>query len=137
MDIKKFGKIGLIAKNLVFLNLEDLKKRTINFLKVLSDPTRLDILEFIKKNPSTSGKIQKALNISQSFASHQLKKLYDADLIEYEKEGKIKIYKPKNRNIFKLLALIQSYIFNLEREKFEKFSLINEFEPVSDLSDIS
>jgi DNA-binding transcriptional ArsR family regulator len=116
---------------------EDLKKMTIDFLKVLSDPIRLDILEFIKNNPSTSRKIQVALNISQSFASHQLKKLYDADLIEYDKKGKIKIYRPKNMGIYKLIALIQSYVFNLEKEKLRKFSLIKEFEPISDFSDIS
>ncbi len=77
------------------------------------------------------------MNISQSFTSHQLKKLYDADLIEYDKKGKIKIYRPKNMNIYKLLALIQSYIFNLEKEKLEKFNLIEKPESVSNLSDIS
>jgi ArsR family transcriptional regulator len=116
--------------------MEDLKKKTINFFKILSDPVRLDILKFIKSNPSSSGKIQAALNISQSYASHQLKKLYDADLIEYEKKGKIKIYKPKNNSIYKLLALIQSYIFKIEKEKHEKFNLMTKIEPISDLSDI-
>jgi len=117
--------------------MEDLKKRTINFLKVLGDPVRLDILEFLKNNPSTSRKIQLTLKISQSYASHQLKKLYDADFIEYEKKGKIKIYKPRDSTIYKLIALIQSYIFRIEKEKLEKFSLIEEFEPVRDFSDIS
>jgi len=116
--------------------LEDLKERISNFLKVLSDPTRLNILEFLKDNPSTSGKIQTALNISQSYTSHQIKKLYDADLIEYEKRGKIKYYKPKSNGIYKLLAIIQLYIFNLEKKKYEKFSLIDEFEPIKDFSDM-
>ena len=91
--------------------MEDLKKQTINFLKVLADPVRLDILHFIKKNPKTSIKIQEALNISQSYASHQLKRLYDVDLIEYEKKGKIKVYKPKDTTIYKLIALLES-IYN-------------------------
>jgi len=116
--------------------LEDLRKRTSNFLKILSDPTRLSILEFLKDNPSTSIKIQISLNISQSYASHQLKKLNDADLIEYEKKGKIKYYKTKNNGISKLLALIQSYIYKLEKEKYEKFNLIDEFEPIKDFSDM-
>ena len=116
--------------------MEDLKKRISNFLKVLSDPTRLSILEFLKDNPSTSIKIQTSLNISQSYASHQLKKLFDADLIEYEKKGKIKYYKPKNNGIYKLLALIQSYIFKIEKEKYERFNLIDEIEPIKDFSDM-
>jgi DNA-binding transcriptional ArsR family regulator len=116
--------------------MEDIKKRTINFFKVLGDPVRLEILELIKNNPSTSGKIQETLNISQSFASHQLKKLFDADLIEYEKKGKTKIYKAKNDSIYKLLALIQSYIFKLEKEKYEKFTLLDELETVGDLSNV-
>lgn len=113
-----------------------MKKRTSNFLKVLSDPTRLSILEFLKNNPRTSIKIQTSLNISQSYASHQLKKLYDADLIDYEKNGKIKYYKPKNNGIYKLFTLIQSYIYKLEKEKYEKFNLIDEFEPIKDFSDV-
>jgi DNA-binding transcriptional ArsR family regulator len=116
--------------------MEDLKRKTINFFKVLSDPTRLDILEYIKNNPSSSGNIQKVLNISQSYASHQLKKLYDADLIEYEKKGKTKIYKPKNDSIYKLLDIIRSYVFKFEKEKYEKFNLIENFKPANGLSDI-
>jgi DNA-binding transcriptional ArsR family regulator len=102
----------------------------------LSDPVRLDILEFIKKNPSSSLKIQKALGISQSYTSHQLKKLYDADLIEYNKNGKTKIYKPRSKTIYKLLDLIQLFIFKLEREKFEKFNMINDLEISKDINDI-
>ena len=116
--------------------MEVLNKRISNFFKVLSDPTRLNILEFLKDNPSTSIQIQKSLNISQSYASHQLKKLFDADLIDYEKKGKKKCYKPKNNAIYKLLALIQSYIFKLEKEKYEKFNLINEFKTIKDFSDV-
>jgi len=115
---------------------EELRNRISNFYKVLSDPTRLHILEFLKDNPSTSIQIQEALNISQSFTSHQLKKLYDNDLIEYEKKGKIKIYKPKNMNIYKLIAITQSYLLKLEKEKFEKFNLINKLESAKDFSDI-
>lgn len=128
--------LNLSKNKWCFKDLDDLKNRTVNFLKVLSDPVRLDILELMKENPSTSGEIQAVLNISQSFASHQLKKLLDAGLIKYEKKGKVKIYKPKNRSIYKLIGLIQSYIFKLEKKKFEEFSLINEFEPVSDFNDI-
>jgi DNA-binding transcriptional ArsR family regulator len=117
--------------------MENLKRRTVDFLKVLGDPIRLEILEFIRNNPSTSRKIQNALNISQSYASHQLKKLYDTDLIEYEKKGKIKIYKSRNDDIYKLIAIIQSYIFKIEKEKLEKFSSIDEFNPIIDFSDIS
>ena len=116
--------------------MEDLKKRTVNFFKVLGDPVRLDILEYIKNNPSTSGKIQDALKISQSYASHQLKKLYDAELIDFERKGKLKIYKPKNENIYKLIALIQSYIYQFEKEKFEKFSTLNGIESVSKFNDL-
>jgi ArsR family transcriptional regulator len=116
--------------------LEDLRRHTSNFLKVLSDPTRLTILEYLKMNPSTSNEIQKKLNISQSYVSHQLKKLYDAGLIIYEKKGKIKRYKPKNLSIYKLITIIQSYILKLEKEKMDKLSLIKELEPVKDFSDI-
>ena len=107
------------------------------FLKVMSDPTRLEIITFLKDNPSSSNDIQVALGLSQSYTSHQLKKLYDADLIEYDKKGKIKVYRPKNMSIYKLLALIQSYVFELEKEKLEKFNLIEKPESIINFSDIS
>jgi DNA-binding transcriptional ArsR family regulator len=116
--------------------LEELRNRLSNFFKVLSDPKRLSILEFLKDNPSTSIKIQTTLNISQSFTSHQLKRLIDADLIEFEKIGKVKYYKPKNKGIYKLLALVQYFIFNIEKEKYERFNLLGQLEPINDFSDI-
>ncbi|MFW9897205.1 MAG: ArsR/SmtB family transcription factor [Candidatus Thorarchaeota archaeon] len=105
-------------------------------MKVLSDPTRLGILEFLKNNPSTSIDIQKTLNISQSYTSHQLRKLIDANLIEFEKKNKIKYYKPRNNDIYKLLTIIHSYIFKIEKEKYEKFNLIGKIEPIKDFSEM-
>jgi hypothetical protein len=40
-------------------------------------------------------------------------------------------------NIYKLIALIQSYIFELEKEKLEKFNLIEKPDSISNFSDIS
>ena len=53
-----------------------------------------------------------------------------------EKIGKVKYYKPKNNGIYKLLALIQSFIFNIEKEKYERFNLLGQLEPIKDFNDI-
>jgi DNA-binding transcriptional ArsR family regulator len=94
--------------------MSELKKDTIEFLKVLADQTRLEILDLLQHEKKPSSEIQSALKKSQSTISQHLKVLFNKNLIIFEKinkEGKlIKYYKIKNKEIFKLLANIKSYV---------------------------
>ncbi len=58
-----------------------------DFLKVLADKTRLEILELLKKSERSSDEIQEHLEKSQPTVSQHLKILTDANLISNEKKG--------------------------------------------------
>jgi ArsR family transcriptional regulator len=90
-----------------------------NLLKVLADNTRLRIIELLKSKKMYAKGIQKALDKSQSTISQQLGILLEADLIEYEKDGKKNLYSIKSPQILKILASIQRFIIDQKKEKLK------------------
>ncbi|MFX1572121.1 MAG: ArsR/SmtB family transcription factor [Promethearchaeota archaeon] len=99
--------------------MSELRKYTIEFLKVLIHPTRLKILDLLKNSKKNSSEIQKLLRISQSTVSKHLNMLFENNLIDYEKRANIKYYKIKNTDIFTLLSDINSIVGNIYKEKFK------------------
>ena len=90
----------------------------IEFLKVLADQTRLDILDMLQKKKCTSSEIQIALDKSQSTISQHLKMLSSLNLINYDKINNVKYYRAINVEIFKLLIDIKKFAVNINKEKF-------------------
>ncbi|MGQ4875004.1 MAG: ArsR/SmtB family transcription factor [Promethearchaeota archaeon] len=99
----------------------ELKRYIIEFLKVLSDLTRLEILNLLKDSKKTSLEIQNSLNKSQSTISQHLKILYNNKLIDFEKKKKIKYYYVKNTEIFRILDAIKSFVIKINRENLKDF----------------
>ncbi len=99
--------------------MSELRKYTIEFLKVLADSTRLEILDQLKNSEKTSKEIQEILDRSQSTISKHLNLLIDNNLIDFEKKDNIKFYKIKNSNIFTLLSNINSTVANINTEKLK------------------
>ena len=60
--------------------------------KALSDPTRREILELLKKKKMSAGEITACFNISNATISHHLSILKNAGLIDDEKCGKYIYY---------------------------------------------
>lgn len=61
-------------------------------LKVLSDSTRLAVMELLMKKPSHVGPLVEALGVEQSLLSHHLKVLRDAGLVIADRDGKSVLY---------------------------------------------
>jgi ArsR family transcriptional regulator len=61
-------------------------------LKVLSDPTRLAVLEALMSGPKNVGELMEQLDVEQSLLSHHLAILRDTGLVEATREGKTMIY---------------------------------------------
>ncbi|TFF84217.1 MAG: ArsR family transcriptional regulator [Promethearchaeota archaeon] len=112
--------------------MDNLENITASFLKLLSDPLRLSIIGYLKDNPSSISQIQEDFNLSQSYVSHQLKKLVTAGLIEYVREGKNKIAHIKNENIHKLIGIIKSYVIHLEKQKIQNIANLEKQESIED-----
>ena len=105
--------------------MSELTEKIADFLKILSDQTRLEILELLKNGEKTSKEIQETLKKSQSTISQHLKKLNDEDLITFEERDNLNYYTIKYPYIFKILTFVQSFVITLQREKVRRLSELN------------
>jgi len=92
-----------------------------DFLKALSDQTRLDILYLLEKKPRTSTDLQEELNKSQSTISQHLKILITNNLICFEKIDKENLYSITDKNTSIFLAEVHSFVIKKNKEKLEPF----------------
>ena len=111
--------------------MSELRKFTIDFLKVLADPTRLEILDLLKNGEKNASEIQKSLSRSQSTISKHLNLLTDNNLIYFKKKDNIKYYKIKNLEIFNLISDINSIVANINKEKFKDLRDIDIYDTLS------
>ncbi|MBR3816784.1 MAG: winged helix-turn-helix transcriptional regulator [Clostridia bacterium] len=63
-----------------------------NTLKALSDPTRREILNMLKKGKMSAGEIVERFPVSGAAVSRHLSILKEAELIRDEREGKFIFY---------------------------------------------
>lgn len=75
-----------------------------NTLKALSDPTRREILNMLKKGKLSAGEIEEQFDISFAAISRHLSVLKQADLIRDEREGKF-IYYELNASVLEEIML--------------------------------
>ena len=100
--------------------MSELRKFTVDFLRVLADPTRLDILYLLENGEKSSSEIQKEFKKSQSTVSKHLSILADNNLIDFEKKNNIKYYNlNRNTDIFNLIGHINSVVTNINKEKLK------------------
>jgi ArsR family transcriptional regulator len=97
----------------------DYKRYTVDFLKVIADPTRLEILELLKDSEKSALKIKNNLHRSQSTISKHLNILVDNKLIEFEKKENIKYYKIRYIDIFSLIDRIKSIANDINKDKLK------------------
>lgn len=99
--------------------MSELKELTSDFLKVLVEPTRLDILKLLRDDEITQVDIQNRLGIAQSTISQHLKVLMNNNLIISEKrENRVNFYRIKHPDIYDLLSNINSFVVKINKEKF-------------------
>jgi ArsR family transcriptional regulator len=99
--------------------MSELIKYVANFLKILSDPKRLEILILLKNGEKSSAEIQDAVEKPQPTVSQHLKILKNENLVAVVKKQNIKYYKIKDAYLFRILSSIQSYLLNLNQEKLK------------------
>ncbi len=102
--------------------MSEVKKDFIEFLRVLADQTRLEVIDLLRNEKKTSSDIQTVLNKSQSTISQHLKVLANKNLIIFERINNVKYYKIKTPEIFKLLVEIRSYVAGINKEKLQTMS---------------
>lgn len=73
---------------------------------VLSEPTRLRILQMLQDGPASVGEIVETLGIKQANASKQLGILHQAGVLGREKAGNSAIYSIRMPLVFDLCGLV-------------------------------
>lgn len=97
----------------------ELENLRLKVLKALSDETRLKLIEYLRHgNEICVCDIEQVFDKTQSTLSRHLKTLTDADILESRREGNKKLFKVKDTQVFKLLAIIDNLI--KRNEKFKK-----------------
>lgn len=99
--------------------MSELRKLTAEFLKVLADPLRLDILYLLEKNTFNAFKIQTETGRSQSTISKHLNMLVENNLIGFEKRDNIKYYRIKNSEIVELINNINEIILDNNKKRLK------------------
>ncbi len=82
-------------------------------LKALSDPTRREILNMLKKKRMSAGEISDSFSVSFAAVSRHLSVLKEAELIRDERDGKF-IYYELNASVLEEIML---WISELKGEK--------------------
>lgn len=80
----------------------------VKILSALSDPARLELLEYLAGGERCVCEILPAFQKSQSTISKHLNILYEADLLERKVEGKRTVYRIKDPQVFDLLRIVDS-----------------------------
>jgi ArsR family transcriptional regulator len=75
----------------------------VKILSALSDPTRLEIVEFLGEEERCVCEIVPAFGRAQSTISKHLAVLYEAGILERRIDGKRTLYRVKNPKLFDLL----------------------------------
>ena len=78
----------------------------IKILGALSDPIRLELLEYLEGGERCVCEILPAFQRSQSTISKHLNILYEADILERKIEGKRTLYRIKDPQVFDLIRLV-------------------------------
>lgn len=76
--------------------------------KILSDPTRLKILTFLREGEKNVSAICVGLDMEQSAVSHQLKILRENRLVKAQREGKSMFYSLDDHHVMDILD--QTYL---------------------------
>ena len=93
------------------------------FIKILSDPSRLDILDSLNKGAELSAsEIESVTGKSQSSTSQQLKNLVNARVLNVRRESRNKYYKIRDPQIFKILTEITIFLSNINQDRIEELS---------------
>ena len=86
-----------------------LSGRMAEIFKVLSDPTRLKIVQALEIDELCVCDIASLMKLSQPSVSHHLKTLRQTGIVKYRRSGKMAIYSLKDSHVSALLAVARDH----------------------------
>jgi len=109
----------MIRKNKDWIADDMVFKIKADFIKGLSHPTRLQVIEFLKTGEASVGKLVEALGVEQSNLSRHLAMLRDLGILEARQEKTTVYYSIHDHDIFKVLRPVSQLLRN-KLKKSEK-----------------
>lgn len=84
-------------------------KEFLDFIKLISEPTRLQILHQLRRK-SCVGELWQCLDLPQNLVSHHLKVLRQAGVVEFEKIGLKVVYRLNEKKLKENLEKLNHYL---------------------------
>ena len=78
-------------------------------LSALSDPTRLQIVELLRRAPRSVGQLAEGLPVSRPAVSQHLRILKEANLVIEERQGTRRIYSVHAQDLSDLRAYLEEF----------------------------
>jgi len=97
----------------MFLQIEDKNKFKAKIFKALSDPVRLDILDFLRNGEKCVCEIVPHVKLIQPVVSRHLKILKDCGIVINRKDGNRRLYSITDLQIFRIIDGITPELVNV------------------------
>lgn len=99
---------------------DDVLERATAIFKLLSDPTRLEIVNLLKDNTLNVNTISERINKEQSATSHQLKLLYDGNLLQKKRQGRSIYYSLADKHVTNIVEQVMTHATESSLNRKEK-----------------
>lgn len=99
------------------LKVQDKNKFKAKLFKALSDPVRLDILEFMRNGEKCVCEIIPHVKIIQPVVSRHLKILKECGILSFKKDGNRRVYSITDQRIFQIIDGVSPELINVFTEK--------------------
>ncbi|MBL8866445.1 MAG: winged helix-turn-helix transcriptional regulator [Planctomycetia bacterium] len=90
--------------------------------RVLAEPTRLAILQELRRKPRTVNELVESLGAKQANVSKQLGILFDAGLLDRERSGNCVVYSIREPAIFELCEIVCGKLQRNARRQYATFA---------------
>ena len=98
-----------------------------DYFKVLSEVSRLHILNCLREKPMNGKQLAEATGLGQANLSKHLKVLTQAGILKREQQGVSAFYRIKDPMIFELCEVVCGTIGNQFKERAESFNQLSNF----------
>lgn len=98
-----------------------------DYFKMLSEPSRLQILNCLKTGSMNVSEIGEATGLGQANLSKHLKMLTEAEILSRQPQGVSVYYEIKDPMIFELCELVCDRLYERMQQKAERFKRLNTF----------
>lgn len=93
-----------------------------SYLKALSHPTRIKILQILGDKELCVCTVLEELELEQSNVSQHLRVLKDQSILQSRREGSNIMYKVKNKDVFKIFNIVRTILLKELEETQSKLS---------------